>query len=72
MENKRLVFEFSWEGTPEFDNIGDTIVTIELKAIGEQTLFTLRHEGFRVEKAAHEHTIGWGECIAALEDEFAS
>lgn len=70
VENQKLVFEFYWEGTPEYDHIGDTVVTLELEPDGDQTKFTLTHEGFTVKKAAEEHTMGWGECVDALEKTF--
>lgn len=47
--------------------VSDTLVTIELRDLGDATELTLTHEGL-VEAAVREsHTQGWGGCLANLE-----
>ena len=61
--NKKLVYTWAWKSTPE----RQSVVTIELRAAGSGTEFTLRHEQFADEEARDKHQQGWTGCLARLE-----
>ena len=63
--NKRIVF--TWNSSV----VEDTLVSIELKTIGDKTELTLTHEFFPDEEAVHCHTEGWHGCITNLERLYA-
>jgi len=52
---ERLVFTWHWveQGAPE------TVVTVELKAIGEETEVHLTHSGFSSRESSGNHDYGW-------------
>lgn len=61
---ERLVYTWTWQhdkgiGTPE----GDTKVTVEFHARGDETELTLTHERFASVEARDEHTQGWKGCL---------
>ena len=61
--NKKLVYTWAWKSTPE----RESLVTIELRAAGGGTEFTLRHEQFADEAARDHHNQGWTGCLGRLE-----
>jgi len=61
--NRKLVYTWAWKTTPE----RESLVTIELKATGNGTELTLRHEQFADEEARNHHEQGWNGCLARLE-----
>lgn len=61
--NRKLVYTWVWKTTPE----RESVVTIELKAAGNGTELTLRHEQFADEEARNHHEQGWNGCLARLE-----
>lgn len=61
--NKKLVYTWAWKTTPE----RESMVTIELRAAGNGTELTLRHEQFADEEARNRHEHGWKGCLARLE-----
>lgn len=63
----RLVYTWKWEG----GEMGDTLVTWELRDAGEETELVLTHEQFPNEEAKEEHAQGWHGCLARLEGVFA-
>jgi uncharacterized protein YndB with AHSA1/START domain len=65
--NRKLVYTWAWKTTPE----RESIVTIELKASGNGTELTLRHEQFADEEARNHHEQGWNGCLARLEKALA-
>lgn len=61
--DRRIVFDFRWRGTQNFDDIGDTLVTIELEPRDGGTWLTLTHAGFTSASARDEHRYGWSICL---------
>lgn len=61
--NRRLVYTWAWTGTPEHESL----VTLELAAVGSGTGLTLKHEQFFDAEARDKHQQGWTGCIARLE-----
>lgn len=60
--NRKLVYTWAWKSTPE----RESLVTMELRAAGAGTQFTLRHEQFFDEQAKSRHEQGWIGCLARL------
>ena len=58
----KLVFTWSSSATQG----RDTLVTIEIKPLGEGSEMTLTHEGFADEAMAGLHNGGWNACLAKL------
>ena len=61
--NRKLVFTWAWKSTPE----RESLVTVELRAAGDGTELTLRHEGFADTEARDKHNQGWNSCLGRLE-----
>lgn len=60
----RLSFSWRWEGT----TMADTVVTIELVAVGTSTDVVLRHVDFATDDERDEHLKGWTGCLARIDD----
>src|SRR5471030_2972213 len=60
---KKLVYTWAWKSTPE----RESLVTVELRAVGGGTELTLRHEQFFDAAARDRHQHGWDGCIGRLE-----
>lgn len=58
----RLVYTWKWEG----GEMGDTLVTWELRSSGTGTELTLTHERFPNDAARDEHAKGWTGCLERL------
>ena len=65
--NKKLVYTWAWKTTPE----RESVVTIELRAAGNGTELTLKHEQFADEETRNHHEQGWNGCLARLEKALA-
>ena len=61
--NRKLTYTWVWKDSPE----RESLVTMELRALGSDTEFTLRHEQFADAEAATKHEHGWTGCLARLE-----
>ena len=61
--NRKLVYTWAWKSTPE----RESLVTIELRAAGDGTELTLRHDQFFDEESRDKHQHGWTGCLAQLE-----
>lgn len=61
---ERLVF--TW--IAEWTNWKPTIVTVELKDLGDRTEIILTHEGLPDEKSAADARGGWAEILVWLEE----
>ena len=59
---RKLVFTWSSSAT----NGQDTLVTVEIKPLGEGSELTLTHEGFADEAMAALHNGGWTACFEKL------
>ena len=60
--NRKLVFTWSWRGTPE----RQSLVTIEFMPEGATTALTLTHEQFADEAARDRHRHGWTGSLDKL------
>jgi uncharacterized protein YndB with AHSA1/START domain len=67
-EPERLVFTFSWEQIP----IGETVVTIVLKEVGEETEMLFTQELFPDAQTASVHETTWPLDFELLEGVLAS
>ncbi len=61
---ERLVFTWSWqEGGMD---VGETLVTVELRDQGKTTELILTHEQFPTVETRDEHAKGWAGCLDRL------
>lgn len=60
--NRRLVFSWAWESTPE----RESLVTIDLAPDAGGTVLTLHHEQFFDEAARNRHEQGWTGSLERL------
>jgi len=68
-EPTRLVYTWDWR---EEDNaMGETLVTVEFRAVDGGTEVTVLHEGFPVVEARDGHEEGWAACMSNFEALFA-
>ena len=61
--NRKLVYTWAWKSTPE----RESLVTVQLRAAGEGTELTLKHEEFADAEARDRHNQGWVGCLGRLE-----
>jgi uncharacterized protein YndB with AHSA1/START domain len=64
---ERLVFTWAWHSTPE----RESLVTVTLRAEGDETALTLTHERFFDEVARDRHREGWSGALDKLTQLFA-
>ncbi|TAM01191.1 MAG: SRPBCC domain-containing protein [Paraburkholderia sp.] len=62
----RLVFTWAWRSTPE----RESLVTVMLRAEGNATELTLRHERFFDETTRDAHEGGWSSALDHLVEQF--
>lgn len=68
----KLVFTWAWdEGSGPASMEGETLVSVEFKAVGDKTEMTMTHAGFADEKAKEMHSMGWSSSFAKLEKLFS-
>jgi uncharacterized protein YndB with AHSA1/START domain len=65
--NKRLVYTWAWESTPE----RESLVTLEFNPSGQSTELVLTHQQFADTQARDKHQEGWNGCLDRL-DRFLS
>jgi len=53
----RLVYTWQWEGA--FAAMPETLVTLELQGTSDETLLTIRHDGFGESGTRQQHRSGW-------------
>jgi uncharacterized protein YndB with AHSA1/START domain len=61
---ERLVFTFGWEGTPW--EIGESLVTVELRELDEATELVLLHERNRNRRVRAFHSQGWSIVLRRM------
>ncbi len=61
---EKLAFTWSWEN-PDSD-VGETLVTVEFRDLGDSTEVILTHELFPDEKSRDDHNKGWTGCLDRL------
>lgn len=66
---EKLVFTWEWDGT---DDIGETLVSVELLEAGEGTELVLTHERFPDAHAREQHAMGWEGCLSRLDGTLAA
>jgi uncharacterized protein YndB with AHSA1/START domain len=65
---EKLVFTWAWGSTPE----RESLVTVHLKADGNETIMTFTHEQFFDQAARDRHEQGWSGTFPKLEAYLAS
>jgi uncharacterized protein YndB with AHSA1/START domain len=60
---QKLVFTWAWASTPE----RESLVTIQIRPVGERTELTLKHEQFFDDSARDRHNTGWTAALANFE-----
>lgn len=60
--NRRLVYTWAWESTPE----RESLVTVEFRSAGQGTELVLTHERFADTEARDKHQHGWNGCLDRL------
>jgi uncharacterized protein YndB with AHSA1/START domain len=68
---ERLVYTWDWEkdgGSADFDELEgkETLLTVEFRAIGTRTQFTMTHEKFTEVERRDRHIQGWGMWMDRL------
>lgn len=66
---ERLVFTWMLDGVGcdgQKTEQSETLVTVEFKALGDQTQVSLSHDLFMTEKAKEMHAFGWNGCLDGL------
>ncbi len=61
--SERLVFTWNYDHR----DIGNTLVTIDFRDLGDQTEIVLTHERFPSPEVRDQHSIGWNGCLDRLE-----
>ena len=64
----RLVYSWEWD---EHVDHGQSLITIEFKAVDGGTEVTMVHAGLPTEESAREHEGGWTSCLNRLERLYA-
>ncbi len=57
--NRKLVYTWAWESTPE----RESLVTVEFKPSGDGTELVLTHQRFADSQARDRHQHGWNGCL---------
>jgi len=61
----RLVYTWQWEGA--FTAMPETLVTLELQGSSNETLLTIRHDGFGESGSRQQHRSGWMSACDRLD-----
>lgn len=64
----RLVYTWTWDEHPD---AGESLITVEFKAIDGGTEVTMVHSGLPTEELVKEHEGGWASCLNRLETLYA-
>ena len=60
---EKLVYTWRWESELE---LGETLLTVEFRNLGNSTDVVVTHELFPTEKARDDHDKGWNSCLDRL------
>ena len=66
VEPEKIVYTWKWEDDEDWAKV-ESVVSIELTAIGEETELRLSHAGFPSPESRGNHEHGWGACLGKLE-----
>jgi uncharacterized protein YndB with AHSA1/START domain len=64
-EPNRIVYTWDWR--EEENAMGETLVTVEFRAVAGGTEVTVLHEGFPAPEARDGHEEGWSACMSHFE-----
>jgi uncharacterized protein YndB with AHSA1/START domain len=64
----RLVYSWAWDEHPDH---GESLITVEFKAVDGGTEVTMVHSGLPDEKSVTDHEGGWTSCLNRLEGLYA-
>lgn len=68
---EKVVYTWKWEDDEDWANC-ESIVTIELTAVGAETELRLTHCGFPAPQNRENHLAGWMACLEKLDAAVAS
>lgn len=68
---EKIVYTWKWEDDEDWANC-QSLVCIELIAMGAETELRLSHSGFPAPQNRENHAQGWTACLAKLESLLAS
>jgi uncharacterized protein YndB with AHSA1/START domain len=63
----RLVYTWTWQGTPMDDGY-ESLVTVEFRAVGDETEVVLLQERLPDQRALDEHRTGWTATLERLRE----
>ena len=63
-KSERVVCTWNWD----YNDIGDTILTLEFNDAGGETELILTHERFQNTEQRDAHNVGWTACFDKLEE----
>ena len=66
VEPEKIVYTWKWEDAADGAKV-ESVVSIELIAVGEETELRLTHTGFPSPESRGNHEHGWGACLGKLE-----
>lgn len=64
----RLVYSWAWDEHPDH---GESLITVEFRAVDGGTEVTMVHSGLPDEKSVTDHRGGWTSCLNRLEGLYA-
>lgn len=62
----KVSFTWKYEGDEDWADC-ESVVTVEFKAIGDQTELTLTHTGFPSAESRGNHNVGWARCMDKMD-----
>ncbi|MDI1315029.1 SRPBCC domain-containing protein [Prosthecobacter sp.] len=62
----KISFTWTYEGDADWADC-ESVVTIQLKALGDQTELSLTHTGFPSAASKGNHSTGWNECMDKID-----
>ncbi len=62
----KITFTWTYPEDSDWANC-ESLVSVEFKAIGDQTEMTLTHTGFPSAESRGNHSTGWGSCLDKID-----
>lgn len=62
----KVAYTWTYPEDPDWANC-ESLVSVEFKAIGDQTELTLTHTGFPSAESRGNHNTGWGSCMDKMD-----
>lgn len=63
---ERLSFTWKWETPPANGDPNETLVTVDIRQVGDMTEMVLTHEGFATADDVTNHETGWAGALDKL------